>query len=207
MHDTLRHTAMPEMSDVKLGGAVGACLLCNYGSCCCLRVAAGQGPPHKYMQVHCSYDVVVALDNDIKSDIIKMVQPEWHSYYDAKVCLLDQFSDYLGTDILKTGGTAVLESELSGIIRPVMQERQTIPNLLRPSLHKGRALLAMSCPHKTVHPTTWSTPVLHVAQSLDVQCKQCGRLPAAFIGRSVSASVSAQVHHIQEHCVSLCVQP
>ena len=84
---------------------------------------------------------MVALDSDIKTDIIKMVQPEWHSYYDAKVCMLDQFSDYLGADILKTGGTAVLESELSGIIRPVIQESKTIPDLLRPSLHKGRASL------------------------------------------------------------------
>ena len=87
---------------------------------------------------------MVALDNDIKRDIIKMVQPEWHSYYDAKVCMLDQFSDYLGADILKTGGTAVLESELSGIIRPVLQESKTIPDLLRPSLHKGRASLCAS---------------------------------------------------------------
>lgn len=103
------------------------------------------------MQVCCSYDVVVALDNDIKRDIINMVQPEWHSYYDAKVCMLDQFSDYLGTDILKTGGTAVLESELSGIIRPIMQESKTIPDLLRPSLHKGRASLSMPCTHRKVH--------------------------------------------------------
>ena len=85
----------------------------------------------------CRYDVVVALDHDIKRDIIKMVQPEWHSYYDAKVCMLDQFSDYLGSDILKTGGTAVLESELSDIIKPVMEESKAIPELLRPSLHKG----------------------------------------------------------------------
>ena len=68
-----------------------------------------------------------------------MVQPEWHSYYAAKVCMLDQFSDYLGSDILRTGGTAVLESELSNIIRPVMQDTSTIPDLLRPSLHKGIA--------------------------------------------------------------------
>ena len=80
---------------------------------------------------------MVALDNEIKRDVIKMVQPEWRSYYDAKVCMLDQFSDYLGSDILKTGGTAVLESELSGIIKPVMQESKTVPELLRPSLHKG----------------------------------------------------------------------
>lgn len=66
-----------------------------------------------------------------------MVQPKWRSYYDAKVCMLDQFSDYLGSDILRTGGTAVLESELSGIIKPVIQESKTIPDLLRPSLHKG----------------------------------------------------------------------
>ena len=69
-----------------------------------------------------------------------MVQPEWQSYYEAKVCMLDQFADYLGSDILRTGGTAVLESELSGIIRPVMQESKVIPDLLRPSLHKGPLL-------------------------------------------------------------------
>lgn len=90
-----------------------------------------------FIGTSCRYDVVVALDNDIKRDIIEMVQPEWHSYYDARVCMLDQFSDYLGSDILKTGGTAVLESELSGIIKPVIQESKAIPDLLRPSLHKG----------------------------------------------------------------------
>lgn len=83
------------------------------------------------------YDVVCALGSDIKHDIISMVQPEWHGYYDAKVCTLDQFSDYVGDDILRTGGTAILESELSNIIRPVLQDSKDIPELLRPSLHKG----------------------------------------------------------------------
>ena len=87
--------------------------------------------------VLCRYDVIVALDENIKQDIIKMVQPEWHTYYDAKVCMLDQFSDYLGADILRTGGTAVLEAELSGIIRPILQDSKAVPDLLRPSLHKG----------------------------------------------------------------------
>lgn len=73
-----------------------------------------------------------------------MVQTEWQSYYDTKICMLDQFSDYLGSDILRTGGTAVLESELSGIIRPIMQESKTIPDLLRPSLHKGDAFVTQS---------------------------------------------------------------
>ena len=85
----------------------------------------------------CRYDVVCALDSDIKQDIVSMVQPEWHTYYDAKVCILDQFSHYLGEDILRTGGTAILESELSGIIRPVLQDSSTIPDLLRPSLPTG----------------------------------------------------------------------
>ena len=99
--------------------------------------------------------MVVALDNDIKRDIIKMVQPEWHSYYDAKVCMLDQFSDYLGSDILKTGGTAVLESELSSIIKPVIQESRIIPDLLRPSLHKGT-----SPPNPVVAQTQQSAPCI-----------------------------------------------
>ncbi len=87
----------------------------------------------------CRYDVVCALGSDIKHDIINMVQPEWHGYYDAKVCILDQFSHYVGEDILRTGGTAILESELSNIIRPVLQDSTPIPDLLRPSLHKGDA--------------------------------------------------------------------
>ncbi|DBA94962.1 TPA: hypothetical protein ACH3X1_002488 [Trebouxia sp. C0004] len=85
----------------------------------------------------CRYDVVCALASDIKHDIINMVQPEWHGYYDAKVCILDQFSHYVGEDILRTGSTAILESELSNIIRPVLQDSKPIPDLLRPSLHKG----------------------------------------------------------------------
>ena len=89
--------------------------------------------------VVCRYDVVCALGSDIKHDIISMVQPEWHGYYDAKVCILDQFSHYVGEDILQTGGTAILESEMSNIIRPVLQESKPIPDLLRPSLHKGDA--------------------------------------------------------------------
>lgn len=93
-----------------------------------------------------------------------MVQPEWHSYYDAKVCMLDQFSDYLGSDILRTGGTAVLESELSGIIKPVMQESKTIPDLLRPSLHKG---------------TSRSNP--RVAQTVATGCSQAGILVMSLI--------------------------
>lgn len=84
-----------------------------------------------------------------------MVQPEWHSYYDAKVCMLDQFSDYLGSDILKTGGTAVLESELSSIIKPVIQESRIIPDLLRPSLHKGT-----SPPNPVVAQTQQSAPCI-----------------------------------------------
>ena len=88
----------------------------------------------------CRYDVVCALGSDIKRDIIDMVQPEWHGYYDAKVCILDQFSHYVGEDILRTGGTAILESELSNIIRPVLQDGRPIPDLLRPSLHKGDAV-------------------------------------------------------------------
>ena len=92
----------------------------------------------RYVPV-CRYDVICALGSDIKHDIINMVQPEWHGYYDAKVCILDQFSHYVGEDILRTGGTAILESELSNIIRPVLQDSENIPDLLRPSLHKGDA--------------------------------------------------------------------
>ena len=66
-----------------------------------------------------------------------MVQPEWHAYYDAKVCVLDQFSGYMGDDILKKGGSALLESELSEIIRPAVSEGSARPDVLRPSLHKG----------------------------------------------------------------------
>lgn len=83
------------------------------------------------------YDVIVALGSDIKQDMLKLVQPEWHGYYDAKVCILDQFSHYLGEEILRTGGSAILETELSSIIRPILQESRAIPDLLRPSLDKG----------------------------------------------------------------------
>ena len=67
-----------------------------------------------------------------------MVQPEWHAYYDAKICILDQFSGYMGDEILKKGGSALLESELSEIIRPAVSEGCTRPDVLRPSLHKGK---------------------------------------------------------------------
>lgn len=70
--------------------------------------------------------------------MLKLVQPEWHGYYDAKVCILDQFSHYLGEEILRTGGSAILETELSSIIRPILQESRAIPDLLRPSLDKGK---------------------------------------------------------------------
>ncbi len=93
----------------------------------------------------CRYDVIVALDVDIKQDIINMVQPDWHGYYGAKVCILDQFSHYLGEDILKTGGTAILESELSSIIRPVLEESKLRPVVLRPSLHKGNVCTRHAC--------------------------------------------------------------
>ena len=83
------------------------------------------------------HDVIVALDSNVRTDIIHMTQPEWHSYYAEKVCVLDQFSQYSGQDILKTGGSALLERELSAIVRPVMQKDVKIPELLRPSLHKG----------------------------------------------------------------------
>ena len=86
----------------------------------------------------CRYDVIVALGSDIKQDMLKLVQPEWHGYYDAKVCILDQFSHYLGEEILRTGGSAILETELSSIIRPILQESRAIPDLLRPSLDKGK---------------------------------------------------------------------
>lgn len=70
--------------------------------------------------------------------MLKLVQAEWHGYYDAKVCILDQFSHYLGEEILRTGGSAILETELSSIIRPILQESRAIPDLLRPSLDKGK---------------------------------------------------------------------
>ena len=105
--------------------------------------------------MHCRYDVIVALDTDIKQDILKMVQSEWQNYYDAKICMLDQFSDYLGSDILRTGGTAVLESELSGIIRPIMQESRTIPDLLRPSLHKGLLSISVNYRRATSVRSLW----------------------------------------------------
>ena len=71
-----------------------------------------------------------------------MVLPEWQGCYDAKVCILDQFAHYLGEDILKTGGSAILEEELSGIIRPILQESKKLPDILRPSLHKGECEVA-----------------------------------------------------------------
>lgn len=83
------------------------------------------------------HDVIAALDAGIKDGILRMVQPEWHAYYDAKVCVLDQFSGYMGEDILKKGGSALLESELSEIIRPAVSEGSARPDVLRPSLHKG----------------------------------------------------------------------
>ena len=134
--------------------------LCHGTSCCVLQTcstaeATSSACPVECMlhsslsryTLVCRYDVVCALGSDIKHDIISMVQPEWHGYYDAKVCTLDQFSDYVGDDILRTGGTAILESELSNIIRPILQDSKDIPELLRPSLHKGDAF---SCSRKCV---------------------------------------------------------
>ena len=81
--------------------------------------------------------MVVALDSDVRTDVIHKTHPEWHSYYAEQIYILDQFSQCCGQDILKTGGTALLERELSAIVRPVMQKDVKIPDLLRPSLQKG----------------------------------------------------------------------
>lgn len=87
------------------------------------------------------YDVIVALDHDVRTNIINKTQPEWHTYYADRVCVLDQFSECCGPDILKTGGTALLERELSAIVKPVMQKDVKIPDLLRPDLlQKGNSV-------------------------------------------------------------------
>ena len=106
----------------------------------------------------CRHDIVVALDHGVRQDIINMTQPEWHAYYGDKVSVLNQFSQCCGSDILRTGGSALLERELSAIVRPVVQqnrrEKQTqrrlgveksiqIPDVLRPSLQKGQACQAL----------------------------------------------------------------
>lgn len=80
------------------------------------------------------YDVIVALDQGVRANIIKKTSPEWHSYYADKIYILDQFSQCCGSDILKTGGSALLERELSAIVQPVMQKDVKIPDVLRPDL-------------------------------------------------------------------------
>lgn len=103
--------------------------------------------------VCCRHDIIVALDHEVRRDIISMTQSEWHTYYEDKVSVLNQFSQCCGGNILRTGGSALLERELSSIVRPVVQKnrkdsrgsRQSgggqqiqIPDVLRPSLSKGK---------------------------------------------------------------------
>lgn len=164
----------------------------------CSSVLLSPKSLHLERQVPCRYDVVVALDSDIKSDIIEMVQPEWHSYYDAKVCMLDQFSDYLGSDILRTGGTAVLESELSGIIKPVIQESKTIPDLLRPSLHKGTRGSTPTVVQKSVE---CSLHWLLTGRPLSALCRALSTTNTLFTVLEI-AQVTRLVHRGSANCTA-----
>jgi hypothetical protein len=65
---------------------------------------------------------------------------EW---YAPRCTTLTAFSRYCGTDILRTGGSAVLEPELRAIVLPVLARAEAAPGISRPDLHQGAQPLSL----------------------------------------------------------------
>ena len=91
------------------------------------------------------------MDSAVLADIQQLSCEYWERYYQRKVCLLSTFSAYVGSDILRTGGTALLEPELSQIIQPGLQESRGVVDIERPSLQDGEqrdlCCAAQGCGH------------------------------------------------------------
>ena len=92
---------------------------------------------HFCLLVLCRYDVIVALDSKVQDAVMQLGGSAWQEYYSRKVCKLSDFSDYTDEDILRKGGSALLEPKLSMYIQQDLQAARNVVDIARPSLQKG----------------------------------------------------------------------
>lgn len=83
------------------------------------------------------YDVVIAMDSDIKASILEQVDPQFTDYYTDKVRLLSEYAQpsLLGdAAVQKRGGLALLPREMSTELQPALDELRQVVDVDRPSL-------------------------------------------------------------------------
>ncbi|KAK9821686.1 hypothetical protein WJX74_008158 [Apatococcus lobatus] len=98
------------------------------------------------------FDVVVAVDADIREGVLQMAGPEHLQYYSRKVAVLTDFSKYCGPDLLREGGTAILAPFFRSRIAADVEEACAAQGISRPSLQQG--------------PDGWN----HMVQTIVVAC-------------------------------------
>lgn len=60
---------------------------------------------------------MVVLDNSVRDDILKLVDPQYYSYYDERICLLTDFAPYTGSAVHQTGGLSLMPARMSKLIK------------------------------------------------------------------------------------------
>lgn len=80
------------------------------------------------------HDLIIAVDSEVKGQLMKFVPEVYQDWYDNKICLLTQFSQYAAEDAVKTGGFALMPMQLSFLIRPSIAELQAVEDITSPEL-------------------------------------------------------------------------
>ncbi|KAK9817141.1 hypothetical protein WJX72_010178 [[Myrmecia] bisecta] len=85
------------------------------------------------------FDLLIAVDTSVRDDILASAGPaaEDCAYYAPRVALLTDFAAYCGDDILRTGGTAVLDPDFGGMTPLLADAARQVRDIHSPLLSEG----------------------------------------------------------------------